>query len=150
MKKTIAFAFVLVCALSLVGCSSNREQLEGSQTNDFEFSFQVIEGAFSRGERVGLSVDLTNETSESYEWEGSQSHFRARVKLICTDGDTEYVISPEPIPDTDDMSKHEVGAGETRSFDFYFTIPIDAVSGEYNLVCNFENSTKTFDKVFTL
>ena len=151
MKKFIALVLALVCVLSLVGCNNTpKNQNDPSETVDFGFAYKHIEGTFAYGERVGLSVELTNQQNESYVWTGSQSNYRARVKLICNNGGTEYSISSESIPDTDDMSTHEVKAGEARSFDFYFTIPADAVSGKYSLVCNFEGSTQTFENVFEL
>ena len=151
MKKLIAFILTLVCVLGLVGCNTTQDkQNDLSETTDFAFAYKHIAGTFACGERVGLSVELTNQQNESYVWTGSQSNYRARVKLICNNSGAEYSISPEPIPDTDDMSTHEVKEGETRSFDFYFTIPADAVSGKYSLVCSFENSTQTFDNVFEL
>lgn len=121
-----------------------------TETADFGFTYKHIEGTFALGERVGLSVGLINQQEEEYAWSGSQSHYRAIVKLICNNGDVEYSILPEPIPDTDDISTHSVGAGETRTFDFYFTIPTDAVTGKYSLVCAFHGDTKTFDNVFEL
>ena len=124
--------------------------LDVSEVQEFDFSFVVKEGDFSRGERITVSVSLINQQEISYKWTGSQSNYRARVKLICNNGGDEYSISPEPIPDTDDMSSHEVKAGETRSFDFYFTLPADAVSGKYSLVCSFEDSSKVFENIFTL
>ena len=120
------------------------------ETADFSFVYKHFEGIFTHGERIGLSVELINQQNESYVWTGSQSNYRAKVKLICNNGNTEYSISPEPIPDTDDISIHEVKAGEARSFDFYFTIPIDAITGKYSLVCSFENSIQTFGEVFEL
>ena len=151
MKKLIALVLALVCVLGLVGCNTTQnKQNDLSETADFGFSYKHIEGTFANGERVGLSVELINQQNEDYVWTGSQSNYRARVKLVCNNGGTEYSISPEPIPDTDDMSTHEVKAGQARSFDFYFTIPADAVSGKYSLVCNFEGSTQTFENVFEL
>ena len=118
--------------------------------DDFGFSFKMIEGSFVRGERVGLSIDLTNQMNESYVWTGAESNYRASVMLICKNGATEFTISPEPIPDTDDMSEHEVAAGESRSFDYYFNIPADAVSGVYDLECRFDSSKMVFSDVFVL
>ena len=104
MKKLIAFILTLVCVLGLVGCNTTQnKQNDLSETTDFAFAYKHIAGTFACGERVGLSVELTNQQNESYVWTGSQSNYRARVKLICNNSGAEYSISPEPIPDTDDF-----------------------------------------------
>ena len=151
MKKLIAFGLALVCVLGLIGCDDTRnKQNDLSETAAFGFAYKRIEGIFARGERVGLSVELTNQQNESYVWTGAQTNYRASVKLICNNGGAEYSILPEPVADTDDIATHVVMSGETRSCDYYFIIPADAVSGKYGLVCSFENSTQTFDHVFEL
>lgn len=135
-----------------VSGASNKEDLNHlSETNDFGFSYKIVEGSFVRGGRVGFSVALTNQQSESYVWTGSESNYRANVKLSCMkDGTESFICFPELIPDTDDVAEHEVGAGETQSFDYYFTVPDNVAAGEYSLVCSFGNSTETFNNVFTL
>jgi len=155
MRRMIAFALSLICLLGIAGCNEASstpkiEQTSLPQTNDFAFSYTVTEGSFVRGEQVLLSVGLTNNRSVNYVWFGSQSDFRAQVSLVCVDGDTEYVILPDGSPATLDDAKHEVKPGEMRATDFYFFIPTDAVSGEYNLVCSFDSSTATFENIFTL
>ena len=156
MRRLIAFALALICLLGMVGCSevSHKQQNEEPQTppeaKDFEFSYQVTEGSFARGEQVLLSVGLTNKRSVNYVWFGSQSDYHAQVSLVCADGDTEYVIFPDASPATLDDMKHEVKPGETRVSDFYFFIPEDATAGEYNLVCSFDSSNTTFENIFTL
>ena len=121
-----------------------------SVDGDFGFAFKLVEGTFARGERICLSVVLTNQQNESYVWTGPQSHYRARVKLVNNNGTDEYTISPEPIPDTDDMGDYQVPSNEARSFEYYFCIPSDAVSGAYSLICSFDTSSQTFNDVFNL
>ena len=57
-----------------------------SVDGDFGFAFKLVEGTFARGERICLSVVLTNQQNESYVWTGPQSHYRARVKLVNNNG----------------------------------------------------------------
>ncbi len=157
MKKKIMLVLgivLVVCVvlgiIAIITFESLRSKTD-DKANDFGFSYNITEGSFVRGERVGISVALTNQKNGSYVWTGSESNYRASVRLICKDGDTEsFICLPELIPDTDDMTEHEMVAGETRTFDYYFTLPANAASGEYSLECRFGNSAETFDNVFTL
>ncbi len=124
------------------------ENLNGE--NDFDFSFELKEGEISCGERILISVELINKQNTSYKWNGAYSEYRANVKLVCANGNTEYSITPDPIPDTDDVGKYEIAAGESRTVEYYFAIPSDALLGEYDLVCSFNATSKTFENVFTL
>lgn len=123
---------------------------EADIDSDFDFSYELIEGTLERGNRICISVALINQRDESYQWTGAHSHFRASVQLLCVFNGEEYLISPEPSPDTDDVADHEVPAGESRTYRYYFNIPSDAPSGEYDMICSFEDEEKTFSGVFTL
>ena len=152
MKKILASILALCALLCLFGCQESKHEktpnVEQSQNQDFEFSYQVVEGDFARGEVFTIGVEMTNRKTESYTWEGSSSHFQAQVKLVCAD--KEYEISPQDSPYTMDMGRHEVAVGESRTTQVYCVIPDDAASGEYDLVCSFEGTTKTFEKAFSL
>ena len=121
-----------------------------SDVSDFGFSYSVYEGNGGHGERIGITVTLTNQTGESYTYTGSESQFRARVKLFTMNGNTEYSVPLEPVPDTDDIGEHEIKAGESRSFTFYFNIPSDAPLGVYNLWAAYKDSEITFSDVFAI
>ena len=121
-----------------------------SSVYDFGFSYSISDENVNRGERIGITVKLTNQTGKTYAYAGSTSHFRAQVKLYVTTENGEYSIPYEPIPDTDDVGEHEIINGESRSFTFYFNIPSDAPVGKYDLECRFQNSESTFWEVFTL
>lgn len=121
-----------------------------TDVSDFGFSYSIDEGNGDRGERIGITVKLTNQTGESYTYTGSESQFRARVKLFTMNGNTEYSVPLEPVPDTDDIGEHEIKAGESRSFIFYFNIPSDAPLGVYNLWAAYKDSEITFSDVFAI
>ena len=121
-----------------------------ADVSDFGFSYSIYEGNGNHGERIGITVTLTNQTGEIYKYTGSESQFRARVKLFTMNGDTEYTVPLEPIPDTDDIGEHQIGAGESRSFTFYFNIPSDAPLGVYNLWAAYKDSQITFSGVFAI
>lgn len=121
-----------------------------TDVSDFGFSYSIYEGNGNHGERIGITVTLTNQTGESYKYTGSESQFRARVKLFTMNGDTEYTVPLEPIADTDDIGEHKVKAGESRSFTFYFNIPSDAPLGVYNLWAAYKDSQITFSGVFAI
>ena len=150
MKKILAGALILCALLCLFGCRDVETDPPTSepQNGDFEFAYQVLDGDFARGRVLTIGVEMTNRKSESYTWEGSSSHFQAQVKLVCAD--KEYEISPQDSPYTMDMGRHEIAVGESRTTQVYFAIPDDAASGEYDLVCSFEGTTKTFEKAISL
>ncbi|MCI5513070.1 MAG: hypothetical protein MR471_03015 [Clostridia bacterium] len=138
----MAMATVLVF---LAGCG-------GTSAEKFGFSFLLETGQSEivKGARIGISVVLTNDSDKKYTYTGAESDFRANVKLYCDNGGAEYEIAPEAIPSTDDVGKHTVGAHESRSFTFYFAIPGDAPSGDYNLKVSYGQSVETYSGIFTL
>ena len=117
---------------------------------DFGFSYKVVSERVEKGERIQISVELTNQQGKSYSWEGPYSAFRADVTLVCVIGDDSFIISPEPIADTDDIGSYEIAAGGKRSADFYFTIPANAPLGSYSLICSFRGTKREFVNVFEL
>ena len=117
--------------------------------DDFAFSFFVKNGSFVRGEKIEICVDLIS-TKSSYEWTGPYSYFRAIVKLVCLTDGVEYIILPDEMPDTTDCGTHKVELNEKRSTIFYFNIPIDAVPGDYALICTFMGSEAKFIGSFKL
>lgn len=138
----------------LTGCTVEAPYTtEASDTTDdadFGFSYEIMSDSVERGGRVGISVELINRQNVSYVWEGAYSDFRAAVILVCVNSNKNYTIYPEPAADTDDIGKHEVAAGEKRSFDYYFNIPADAELGSYSLVCSFYGTEKEFKNVLTI
>ena len=152
MKKILASVLILCALICSFGCQESENagtpSVEQNQPQDFEFAYQVLDGDFTRGKILTIGVEMTNRKSESYTWEGSSSHFQAQVKLVCAD--KEYEISPQDSPYTMDMGRHEIAVGESRTTQVYFAIPDDAASGEYDLVCSFEGTTKTFENAFVL
>lgn len=145
-KRIICSIMVMATVLVfLAGCG-------GVSAEEFSFSYstKVEQANIVRGARIDISVVLTNDSDKKYTYTGAESDFRANVKLYCDNGGTEYEIVPEAIPSTDDVGKHVVGAHESRSFTFYFAIPGDAPSGDYNLKVSYGQSSKTYSKVFTL
>ena len=117
--------------------------------DDFAFSFFVKNGSFVRGEKIEICVDLIS-TKSSYEWTGPYSYFRAIVKLVCLTDGVEYIILPDEMPDTTDCGTHKVELNEKRSTIYYFNIPIDAVPGDYALICTFMGSKAKFIGSFKL
>ncbi|MDD6800384.1 MAG: hypothetical protein PUE85_08230 [Firmicutes bacterium] len=158
------FSILLILTFLLTGCTVLPSEKESDSSYDdttdmgiqqiddadFGFSYQVMSDSVERGERVRISVDLTNQQNVSYAWEGPYSFFRANVKLVCVDSDNSFTLSPEPTADTDDFGKHEIAPGEKRSFSYYFNIPADAELGSYSLICSFGETVKEFKHVFEL
>ncbi len=117
---------------------------------DFGFSYKIVSENIKRGERVRIFVELTNQQSVSYAWEGPYSAFRAAVALVCVSGESRFSISPEPVADTDDFGAYEIATGEKRSANYYFNIPTDAPLGSYSLICSFAGTEYEFKDVFEL
>lgn len=140
-KRIISFALVIVLVF-LVGCSES--------SNKFTFSYSIEQDKIIKGERIGISVTLINDSNKKYTYSGSESEFRATVKLFCNDGEMEYIIPIEPIPSTDDVGKHIIEPHKGKTSTFYFAIPIDAPSGNYNLRVAYKESNTTYTNIFTL
>ena len=121
-----------------------------SSVYDFGFSYSISDEDVNRGERIGITVTLTNQTGKTYAYTGATSIFRAQVKLYTATENGEYSVPCEPVPDTDDVGEQEIENGESRSFTFYFSIPSDAPVGKYDLDCRFQDSESTFWELFTL
>ena len=115
----------------------------------FGFAYEVADGTFAHKERFCVKVSLTNQMDCAYEWVGSSSTFLASVYLVSAET-PEYKIHHEDIPMSDDISYNKVAVGEAHPTHYYFTIPADAPSGTYHLVCHFRRSTQTFEGAFEL
>lgn len=157
------FLIFMVMTFILVGCAGTPLEEDpvnsSDDTNDvdvspndadFGFSYKIVSENIERGERVRISVELTNQQSVSYAWEGPYSVFRAAVTLVCVSGDNRFSISPEPVADTDDFGAYEIASGEKRSANYHFNIPTDAPLGSYSLICSFEGTECEFMDVFEL
>lgn len=143
MKKRIVFFALAVSLIFLVGCSR-------SSSDSFSFSYSIGHGELIKGGRIEITVTLTNNSDKKYSYSGSESDFRAEVKLFCKNGATEYIVPAEPVPSTDDVGKHVIAPHESRAFTFYFSIPDTAPSGDYNLSVAYQGSDATYSKIFTL
>lgn len=148
MKKIglMLCVFIFILTGCTVEAPDTTEASDTTDDADFGFSYEIMSGSVERGGGVGICVELINRQNVSYVWKGAYSDFRAAV--ILRNGN--YTIYPEPAADTDDIGKHEVAAGEKRSFDYYFNIPADAELGSYSLVCSFYGTEKEFKNVLTI
>jgi hypothetical protein len=157
MKKIIVFLLMASLLLtSVFGCGTSEETEKGMTTEttteaslsenakaeQFGFAYRVVEGSLADGGRIGIEVTLINQREESYRWVGAYTHFRADVRLICSQNGEEYEIFPEAMAHTTDMNDHEILPGETRASYFYFHIPKNAA--EYRLICSFGSSKMEF------
>ena len=162
MKKKVCLISVVifVCVAALWfggGIPTKIEKIFGTNyikedlpSDAFDFSYKILEGSFERGEQVRVVIDMTNQQRKSYKWRGASTDYRPSVELVRINEGKEYHIYPDGMLETDDCGNYEVKRGETRSFSFRFNLPVNAISGEYKLVCSFENSTQTFGKVFEI
>lgn len=143
MKKRIVFFALAVILIFNVGC-------DRSSSDSFGFSYSIGQGEITKGGRIEITVTLTNSSHKEYSYSGSESDFRAEVKLFCKNGATEYIVPAEPVPSSDDVGEHTVAPQESRAFTFYFSIPDTAPSGDYNLSVAYQGSDATYSKIFTL
>lgn len=143
MKKRIVLLVSAVILIFLAGCIR-------SSPDSFSFSYSIGQGEIAKGGRIAITVTLTNNSDKEYSYSGSETDFRATVKLFCKNGETEYIVPAEPVPSTDDIGKHVIAPHESRAFTFYFSIPDDAPSGDYNLSVAYQGSGAAYSKIFTL
>ena len=140
-KKILSFILVIIVLL-LTGCDK-------TPLRDFSFSYEVKteQEEVSRGDRVYITVTVTNDSALPYMYEGSSSDFNAHERLYCKG----YIIWCEPYPVTEDGERvHLIQPHQSSSRTYGYVIPDDAPSGDYDLRVGYEDSEETYYKVFTL
>lgn len=146
MKTIRVVIIVCLCAMALTilaGCNNPSSYV-------FSFSYSINDDDIIRGEKIEISVELINSSNRKYSYKGAESDYRAIPKLFCIDGETEYLIPADPIPSTTDFGNHIINAHESKTYTFYYLIPLDAPSGEYNLKVSYLDSSDIYTNIFTL
>lgn len=147
MKRFLAV--ILLLTITLTGCQNAEMRVETSGTDDFGFSFEVVDGSFKCGEWIEIEVSITNQMEESYKWHGS-STLAVWCRLVCTSGGDEYILDQPDFVFCANERDNELQSGETYSHSYYFDIPNDAPAGRYNLECWLLDSRTTFVNAFSL
>lgn len=131
MKKLIFTALaLLLCAACLAGCANKPTPKEA-----FAFGYRIDEATVKQGERVAITVTVTNISGKDYTYTGAYSDYRADARLHSFDseGEIDKVINHEPAASTTDVGKRVVKDGETSSATYYFNIPEDADCTYYTI-----------------
>ncbi len=142
MRKKILCLMLVIIVLFLTGCDK-------TPFRDFSFSYEIKteQQEVSRGDRVYITVTLTNDSDFAYIYKGTFSDFDAHERLYCKG----YIIWCEPYPVTDDGPRvHFIKPHQSSSRTYCYIIPDDAPSGDYDLRVGYKDSEATYYKVFTL
>ena len=114
------------------------------------FSYRLTETAASKGDRVCITVTVTNASSAVYTYTGSSSGYRPRAVLYCSLNGKRYALQCEPIPVNDDIGTFEIQPGGSRSVNLYYPIPDAAPSGSYTLELSYGDFCEVFHDVLTV
>ena len=126
-------------------------ETEGSTAAEAHtFSYRLTETAVSKGDRVCITVTVTNASSAVYTYTGSSSGYRPRAVLYCTLNGERYILQCEPIPENDDIGTFEIQPGGSRSVNLYYPIPDAAPSGSYTLELSYGDFCEVFPDVLTV
>ena len=122
MKRLMAFVLTLICVLSMIGCRPQQPDgrdpaSDPSEAGQFSFSYQLEKKAYHMGERIEIRATITNNTGKDYTYTGSYSEFSPEVSLyyISDSGERIGHIEHEPRAMTEDMNKHVIADGESRT-----------------------------------
>ena len=138
MRKIILCCILILTFVFLSGC--------GRSSDRFTFSYEISTEEVSRGDRISITVTLTNDSDLMYIYKGGVSSFSAHERLYCNG----YIIRSISA-DTDDGSRiHFVKPHQSSSRTFVYVIPDDAPNGDYNLRVGYESSEATYYKVFII
>ncbi len=145
MKRILTFAlFVLLCISALVGCANQELDYE------FEFSYEVEKGTYTRGETVQVTATVTNVSGHAYRYTGcSGNDFIPMISLYHT-SDPQTQLTFEPIVFPTDLVNKKVEDGESGSMVYSFAIPEDARLGSYSLTLWLGDDKKEFANVFSI
>ena len=131
MKKLIFTVLaLLLCTACLAGCANKPTPKEA-----FAFGYRIDEATAKQGERVAITVTVTNISGKDYTYTGAHSDYRADARLHSFDseGEIDKVINHEPAASTTDVGTRVVKDGETSSATYYFNIPEDADCTYYTI-----------------
>lgn len=147
MKKLLFFFLILaLCLPILAGC----KPLDAEDQEMFDFSYTVEKQAYARGERIAITTTVTNVSGKNYVYEGSETEFNAWPRLYCTVGSEQVALEHEPVAMTEDLNEHVISDGQSSSMTFYYTVPKDALCGEYSLSLSFRGASGDFPSVLTV
>ena len=145
MKRILTFAlFVLLCISALVGCANQERAYE------FEFSYEVEKGTYTRGETVQVIATVTNVSGCAYRYTGcSGNDFIPMISLYHTsDPQTHLAFETFALPT--DVVEKKIEDGESGSMVYSFAIPEDARLGSYSLTLWLGDDKKEFANVFSI
>lgn len=145
MKRILTFAlFVLLCISALVGCANQERSYE------FEFSYEVEKGTYTRGETVQVTATVTNVSGHAYRYTGcSGNDFIPMISLYHTsDPQTQLTFEPFALPT--DVVEKKIEDGESGSMTYSFVIPEDARLGTYNLTLWLGESKQEYSAVLSV
>ena len=147
MKKLLFFLLVLaLCLPILAGC----KPLDAEDHEMFDLSYTVEKQAYARGEQIAITTTVTNISGKNYVYEGSETSFNAWPRLYCTVGSEQIALKHEPIAMTEDLMEHVIADGQSSSMTFYYTVPKDALCGEYSLSLSYRGAIKDFPLALTV
>lgn len=135
MKKIIVVTVaLLLCAVCLAGCAVFLPN-EPTADGNFAFGYQIDKTTAEQGERIAITVTVTNISGKDYTYTGSYSDYRADARLhsFDSDGEIDKVINHEPSASTTDIGKRVVKDGESLSATYYFNIPENADCTYYTI-----------------
>ena len=122
------------------------EQIGIAGTLQFYHSLQdgsAIVLAVTAGSKLEITVGMTNVSDQNIEFTGSWSAFAPTA--ILTMGNT-ALITHEDFPMTEEYQKYVLAPGESREITYTFSIPEQAVRGEYDLLVTFGEQDFVFEK----
>jgi len=106
------------------------------------------------GDTFTITVTMTNISDEDIVFEGAESDFVPKAKLLAKSSIyVAHEIFPIPHDKTTEIAEYRLAPGESKSFTYTFRIPYatsSVIITEHDLTVWFEEQSKTFEKVTTI
>ena len=147
MKKMISVLLALLLCLSvLAGCTHN----DGEKAQ-FDFSYSVEKTKYARGETIQITATVTNVSGRTYRYVGcSGNDFIPFISLYNEIDGEKYYIECDPIVLPEDVVNKKVKNGESGSIVNTFTIPEDAMLGNYTLTLSLGEDKHEFADILSI
>ena len=154
MKRLLVLVLALLYVLIAVGCRKQQPDKHDPSSNQaesgqFAFSYRMEKKAYQAGECVEIKATVTNISGRDYVYTGSYSEFSPEASLYYLSDDNEKLgyIEHEPQPMTNDMNRHVIANGESRTATYHFVLPEGVEHTEYSITLSYKGEKREFVNV---
>ncbi len=150
---------ILLAIIMILGLLSSCEGIgdgsieSGMKNKTFEFSYEIEKTEYLRGEEIRINAYVKNISGRKLKYTGCSGNDyipMAELYFLTDDGEYGGKLDCEPLIFPCDVKEKKIEKGAVGSHTYVFSIPDDAVCGDYSLKLRRGDDSRVFENILRI